>query len=104
AARLARKRRSLALALSGFSLFVLVTTAAWWSWDGTSGWGPRLLVPLVPLLAGLAVLGSQAMPSLVFRVLFGIGVLVNVVGAVQPHRALGWDYATLKPRAPSPAE
>ena len=26
--------------LSGFSLFLLVTTAAWWSWDGTSGWGP----------------------------------------------------------------
>ena len=96
--RLARARRSLALALSGFSLFVLVTTAAWWSWDGTSGWGPRLLVPLVPLLAGLAVLGSQAMPSLVFRALFGIGVLVNAVGALQPDGALAWYYATLKPR------
>jgi len=102
--RLARERRSLAFALSGFSLFVLVTTAAWWSWDGTSGWGPRLLVPLVPLLAGLAVLGSQAMPSLVFRVLFGIGVLVNAVGALQPDGALAWYYATLKPRPLSPAE
>ena len=104
AARLARKRRSLALALSGFSLFVLVTTAAWWSWDGTSGWGPRLLVPLVPLLASLAVLGSQAMPSLVFRVLFGIGVLVNAVGALQPDGALTWYYATLKPRPLTSAE
>ena len=102
--RLAHARRSLAFALSGFSLFVLVTTAAWWSWDGTSGWGPRLLVPLVPLLAGLAVLGAQAMPSLVFRVLFGIGVLVNAVGALQPDGALAWYYEILKPRPLSPTE
>jgi hypothetical protein len=102
--RLARSRRALAVALSGFSLFLLVTTAAWWSWDGTSGWGPRLLVPLVPLLSGLAVLGSQAVPSLVFRVLFGIGVLVNAVGALQPDGALAWYYATLKPRPLSESE
>ncbi len=102
--RLTRERRALAFALSGFSLFVLATTAAWWSWDGTSGWGPRLLVPLVPLLAGLAVLGSQAMPSLVFRALFGIGVLVNAVGALQPDGALAWYYAILKPRPLSPLE
>ncbi len=74
------------LALSGFSLFVLVTTAAWWSWDGTSGWGPRLLVPLVPLLAGLAVVGAAAMPPLVFRVLFGIGVLVNAARGAAARR------------------
>lgn len=102
--RLARQRRALAYALSGFSLFLLVTTAAWWSWDGTSGWGPRLLVPLVPLLAGLAVVGAQAMPSLVFRVLFGIGVCVNALGALQPDGALAWYYATLKPRPLSLAE
>jgi hypothetical protein len=102
--RLARARRALAFALSGFSLFLLVTTAAWWSWDGTSGWGPRLLVPLVPLLAGLAIIGSQAMPPLVFRALFGIGVLVNAVGALQPDGALAWYYAILKPRPLSQAE
>ncbi|MFI5119104.1 MAG: hypothetical protein ACHQM4_01745 [Thermoanaerobaculia bacterium] len=102
--RLARARRTLAFALSGFSAFLLVTTAAWWSWDGTSGWGPRLLVPLVPLLAGLAALGSQSMPSLVFRVLFGIGLLVNAVGALQPDGALAWYYGILKPRPLTSAE
>ena len=102
--RLARARRALAFALSGFSLFLLVTTAAWWSWDGTSGWGPRLLVPLVPLLAGLAVVSAQAIPALVFRVLFGIGVCVNALGALQPDGALAWYYATLKPRPLSLAE
>jgi 4-amino-4-deoxy-L-arabinose transferase-like glycosyltransferase len=96
--RLARERRSLALALAGFSLFLLVTTAAWWSWDGTSGWGPRLLVPLVPVLAALAVVGAAAMPPVVFRVLFGIGVAVNALGALQPDAVLTWYYATVKPR------
>jgi len=102
--RLARARRALALALSGFSLFLLVTTAAWWSWDGTSGWGPRLLVPLVPLLAGLAVVGAEAVPSVAFRVLFGIGVSVNALGALQPDGILTWYYATLEPRPLSLAE
>jgi hypothetical protein len=102
--RLARQRRALACAVSGFSLFLLVTTAAWWSWDGTSGWGPRLLVPLVPLLAGLAAVGAAAMPSLVFRVLFGIGICVNALGALQPDGALAWYYAILKPRPLSLAE
>ena len=103
-ARLARERRALALALGGFSLFLLVTTAAWWSWDGTSGWGPRLLVPLVPVLAALAVVGAVAIPPFVFRVLFGVGVAVNALGAIQPDGALAWYYATLKPRLLAPDE
>jgi hypothetical protein len=61
-------------------------------------------VPLVPLLAGLAAVGAAAMPSLVFRALFGIGLLVNAVGALQPDGALAWYYEILKPRPLSPAE
>lgn len=102
--RLFRERRAQALALGGFSLFVLVTTAAWWSWDGTSGWGPRLLVPLVPVLAALAALGATAASPFVFRVLFAIGVLVNALGAIQPDGALAWYYASLKPRPLAPSE
>ena len=102
--RLARERRALVLAIAGFSFFLLVTTAAWWSWDGTSGWGPRLLVPLVPVIAALAAVSAAAMPPVVFRVLFGIGVAVNALGAIQPDGALSWYYATLKPRPLAPAE
>jgi hypothetical protein len=103
-ARLARERRALVLPVSLFCLFLLVSTAAWWSWDGTSGWGPRLLVPVVPLLAAFAAAGARGMPSLVFRVLFGFGVLVNALGALQPDGALSWYYATLKPRPLSASE
>lgn len=102
--RLARERRALTLPIAGFSLFLLVTTAAWWSWDGTSGWGPRLLVPLVPVLAALAAVGAAAMPPVVFRVFFGIGVAVNALGALQPDAVLTWYYATVKPRTLTASE
>ena len=38
---------------------LLLMASAWWSWDGVSGWGPRLLVP------GLAPLGALAAGALV---------------------------------------
>ncbi len=102
--RLVRTRRILGLALAGFSAFLLLTTAAWWSWDGTAGWGPRLLVPLVPLLAAAAALAAPALPGAVFTVLFALGVAVNALGALQPDSVLAWYYATVKPRVLDPAE
>ncbi|HEY3348488.1 MAG TPA: hypothetical protein VGM13_01775 [Thermoanaerobaculia bacterium] len=102
--RLARTRRVLGLALAGFSAFVLLTTAAWWSWDGTAGWGPRLLVPLVPLLAAAAALAAPALPAAAFAALFALGVAVNALGALQPDAVLTWYYATVKPRVLSKAE
>ncbi len=102
--RLARTRRILGLALAGFSVFLLITTAAWWSWDGTAGWGPRLLVPLVPLLAAVAALAAPALPAAVFTALFVLGVAVNALGALQPDAVLTWYYATVKPRVLSGPE
>jgi MFS family permease len=102
--RLARTRRVLGLALAGFSAFVLLTTAAWWSWDGTAGWGPRLLVPLVPLLAAAAALAAPALPGTAFAALFALGVAVNALGALQPDAVLTWYYATVKPRVLTEAE
>ncbi len=96
--RLFPARRALALAVAGFSAFVLLTTSAWWSWDGTAGWGPRLLVPLLPLLAATAALQAAALPRAVFAALFAGGVAVNALGALQPDAVLTWYYAALKPR------
>ncbi|MDL2718056.1 MAG: hypothetical protein PT977_09895 [Acidobacteriota bacterium] len=97
-ARIAKERRVLGVALAGFSAFLLLTTAAWWSWDGTAGWGPRLLVPLVPLLAAAAVVAAPALPAAAFTALFALGVAVNALGALQPDAVLTWYYATVKPR------
>jgi hypothetical protein len=83
-AALARSRPAAAAASAGFAGALLVVTAAWWAWDGTFGWGPRLLLGAIPILAALAALGAERLPSAVFRVLFGLGVAVNAIGVLQP--------------------
>lgn len=99
AVRLARDKRVGALAPAGFVAFVLVTTAAWWSWDGTAGWGPRLLVPAVPILAAFAALSTARRPAWVFGVLAAAGFAVNAIGALQPDSVTTWYYSVL-PRTP----
>ena len=32
--------------------YAVIAVVAWWAWHGLWGWGPRLLVPGIPLLAG----------------------------------------------------
>jgi hypothetical protein len=102
--RLARARRVLGLALAGFAAFLLLTTAAWWSWDGVSGWGPRLLVPLVPLLAATAAVAAPGRPAAAFTVLFGLGVVVNALGVLQPDGPTTWYYMVLPQKPLTEAE
>ncbi len=102
--RLARARRVLGLALAGFAAFLLLTTAAWWSWDGVSGWGPRLLVPLVPLLAATAAVAAPGRPAAAFTVLFGLGVAVNALGVLQPDGPTTWYYMVLPQKPLTEAE
>jgi MFS family permease len=33
---------------------LLALAAPWWAWHGVGGWGPRLIVPAIPLLAAVA--------------------------------------------------
>jgi hypothetical protein len=42
----------------------IATYAAWWSWDGGIAWGPRFLLPVLPLMAlCLAPIVERALPS-----------------------------------------
>jgi hypothetical protein len=79
-----RRSRLAAISVALFAGAILLSSAAWWAWDGTFGWGPRLLVPLLPLLAVLAALGAGRFPPIVFRLLFGLSVVVNLIGVLQP--------------------
>lgn len=99
-----RTSRLQAVSSVGFLSFILLTTSAWWSWDGTAGWGPRLLVPLVPLLATFAVLGAAQLRPAVFWVLFGAGCGVNLVGALQPDALTTWYYSVLPRKVLTEAE
>jgi hypothetical protein len=102
AAALLRDHRPSAPAAFAFAGALLVAAAAWWAWDGTFGWGPRLLMPAIPLLAAAAALAPA--PPLVFRTLFALGAAVNGLAALQPSTLTTWTYATLARRPLAPAE
>ncbi len=97
AASLLKGRRAEALPAFAFGGALVVAAAAWWAWDGTFGWGPRLLLPAVPLLAAAAAVAPA--PPLVFRALFALGVAVNGLAALQPSTLTTWTYRTLARRA-----
>jgi hypothetical protein len=92
----AKETRAAGVALGGTAVGVWLLYAGWWAWDGSHGWGPRFLVPLVPLLAAAA--GVAADRSQFFRraatALAGLGVLVNLLGVLQTEAASGHYVAS----------
>lgn len=91
-----RGTRAAAVALGATVAGVWALHAGWWAWDGSHGWGPRFLVPVVPLLAAAA--GVAADRSRLLRraalALAGLGVLVNLLGVLQTEAASGHYVAT----------
>ncbi len=69
----------------------LLVFGTWWAWDGGWSWGPRFLVPLIPLsLLPLVVLPDRAAWRIAFGVLVLAGVLVNLPALlvdITPHYA-----------------
>ena len=69
---------------------VLLPTAAlwllaapWWAWHGVDGWGPRLLVPGVPLLAAAAAVELERWRTGARMTLVGVCLLVNIPPLIQ---------------------
>lgn len=92
----AKGTRAAAVTLGATSAGVWALYAGWWAWDGSHGWGPRFLVPLVPLLA--AASGVAADRSVLLKraaiLLAGFGVLVNLLGVLQVEAASGHYVAS----------
>jgi Tetratricopeptide repeat/Dolichyl-phosphate-mannose-protein mannosyltransferase len=70
----------------------LLATSKWWSWEGGTSWGPRLLLPIVPLLvissAMLLDSVSWSLTPFVACVIAGIGI--NLLGLLIYFVA--WDH------------
>jgi hypothetical protein len=45
-----RRMPHVGLLVASLSLTLLIVVACWWTWHGARSWGPRLLVPLMPVL------------------------------------------------------
>lgn len=84
----------LRLAAAGSALAavaLLLTAASWWAWHGVGGWGPRLVVPAVPLLAPWAALVAGGLGLEARRAWAGVSLLLNVPPLVV-HPALVDTY------------
>ena len=57
----ATEYRLAALAIAGVVLALLLNNALWSQWWGSWSWGPRLLVPALPLLAVPAAIGAVSL-------------------------------------------
>lgn len=76
--------------------------APWWSWNGGVAWGPRFLIPAMPVLAVgvVEVIGRFGRLPVIARAavvaLAGVSLLVQVVGtAVIPGAASLWTQLGL---------
>lgn len=88
--------RGTAAGISATFLCLLGLHAAWWAWDGTHGWGPRFLVPAVPLLAAVAGTAKAASwPAKAQGFLLAGGILVNLLGILQPDATASWYVASI---------
>jgi hypothetical protein len=87
--------------LLAVALTWLLFMAAWWAWDGAWCFGPRMMVPLIPLfMVGMLAWRLDTRPQRVLAgTLLALGFVFNAVGALFYHRAYGrhplevvWSY------------
>ena len=66
------------------SALVILCTSKWWSWEGGSSWGPRLLWPILPflILAAGFWLRAGGIASQLFSACLLIGLIVNLLGVL----------------------
>jgi len=81
---------------------LLALAAPWWSWHGVHGWGPRLLVPAVPLLAACAGVVVGRWTRAWRWALIGLSLAMNVLPILQHPAPIITTQAFLEwPAAPA---
>jgi hypothetical protein len=105
------KFKSEALLIGGVLLTNLILTGAWHSWEGGWGWGPRLLVPTVPLWLIPAAFSLTSLKAhsrfLVFVALTAISFAVQIPGVLvkgQEVRVIKEMLLTAEERASAPSD
>ena len=92
-----QKALTLGMLVPGTAYFGLI--ACWWVWAGDWGWGPRLLVPLAPLVGVVAVseFHCQRRLRLVFLGLALLGMAVNSLGVgIHARTVIAHSYRSLE--------
>jgi len=92
---LARWRRLEAWVLAALVLARLLFFARWWDWMGGATWGPRYLVPLIPLMMVPAAFAIGIGWRRVAIALGVVGVGIELLGQLVPY---GLYYGTIVPQ------
>ena len=81
-----RRDRAITTLLLALFAATFVLAATWWSWAGGWSWGPRLLVPGVPLvLVALGPwIGTSATRCRVVTALFAVGFVLSFSAVLAP--------------------
>jgi hypothetical protein len=80
------------------ALFLLrsVFFGRYWAWEGGATWGPRHLVPLIPLLlVPVAFLPRKTWVEVAAIAIGGVGIMIQVLGQLVPY---GLYYGTVVPQ------
>ncbi len=98
-----RRARALTACALGVVLVTLGTYVAWWTWWGGFAWGPRFLLPAMPLIAVVIGLGWEEFGP-VKRwstiVLTGLSVVIQSLGATMDFNQFERSIRTTTPAFP----
>jgi glycosyl transferase family 22 (putative mannosyltransferase) len=103
--RFLRSHRAEALLIAGLVGARLIFYASWWAWDGGDSWGPRFLVPVLPLLVlPVVFIPRWVRPRLTVPALTGLSLTIQVLGQLVSYYSFSiWTIATLPPGLSPPA-
>jgi len=77
------RARLVVTASAGIFAALLAIAAGWWACHGLWGWGPRLLVPALPLLAASAAIIVDRWPRTARYALLAASMILNLPGLLQ---------------------
>jgi hypothetical protein len=88
-----RRYRAQAALVISIVAYIFLVYSGWWAWHGGWCWGPRFLVPVVPLLLipGFATGGGRARAVWLALGLAGAGFMVQL-GAILINYTTAYDY------------
>ena len=91
---LARKHRADLLLILAMVAYVFIVYSGWWAWHGGWCWGPRFLVPVIPLLLipGFVAVSRSGGRLAGLAVVLGAAGFIVQLGAVLINYTAPYDY------------
>jgi hypothetical protein len=90
-----KRWRAVALVVAAVVLLRLLFFAGWWDWSGGATWGPRYMVPLIPLMMVPVAFAAGTWRRRLTFALGAIGVGIEVLGQLVPY---GLYYGAIVPQ------